>query len=212
MSDDDRPRVNLGRAMDIHLRPVTESDLPIFFEHQREPEANAMAAFPARDRDPFMAHWAKILGNESLVAMTVVVDGRVAGNVGCWMQEGQRLIGYWIGKDFWGKGVATHMLSMFLRLVTDRIGASVLCPFFVPTGIHDSHRNRPEAMREERAPTKSELIAQAMTGKAVGSGKVTAAHVAQFVFDALREDRFYVFSHPKALGTVQTRLEDVMRL
>ena len=106
----------------------------------------------------------------------------------------------------------SETLYQDLRLVTDQIGASVLCPFFVPTGIHDSHRNRPEAMREERAPTKSELIAQAMTGKAVGSGKVTAAHVAQFVFDALREDRFYVFSHPKALGTVQTRLEDVMQL
>lgn len=106
----------------------------------------------------------------------------------------------------------SETLYQDLRLVTDQIGASVLCPFFVPTGIHDSQRNRPEAMREERAPTKSELIAKAMTGKAVGSGKVTAAHVAQFVFDALREDRFYVFSHPKALGTVQTRLEDVMQL
>jgi NAD(P)-dependent dehydrogenase (short-subunit alcohol dehydrogenase family) len=106
----------------------------------------------------------------------------------------------------------SETLYQDLRLVTDQIGASVLCPFFVPTGIHDSHRNRPETMREQRAPTKSELIAQAMTGKAVGSGKVTAAHVAQFVFDALREDRFYVFSHPKALGTVQTRLEDVMQL
>ena len=106
----------------------------------------------------------------------------------------------------------SETLYQDLRLVTDQIGASVLCPFFVPTGIHDSHRNRPDAMREERAPTKSELIAKAMTGKAVGSGKVTAAHVAQFVFDALREDRFYVFSHPKALGTVQTRLEDVMQL
>jgi NAD(P)-dependent dehydrogenase (short-subunit alcohol dehydrogenase family) len=106
----------------------------------------------------------------------------------------------------------SETLYQDLRLVTDQIGASVLCPFFVSTGIHDSHRNRPETMREERAPTKSELIAKAMTGKAVGSGKVTAAHVAQFVFDAVREDRFYVFSHPKALGTVQTRLEDVMLL
>jgi NAD(P)-dependent dehydrogenase (short-subunit alcohol dehydrogenase family) len=106
----------------------------------------------------------------------------------------------------------SETLYQDLHLVTDQIGASVLCPFFVSTGIHDSHRNRPDAMREERPPTKSELIAQAMTGKAVGSGKVTAAHVAQYVFDAVREDRFYVFSHPKALGTVQTRLEDVMLL
>jgi NAD(P)-dependent dehydrogenase (short-subunit alcohol dehydrogenase family) len=106
----------------------------------------------------------------------------------------------------------SETLYQDLRLVTDQIGASVLCPFFVSTGIHESHRNRPDAMREERPPTKSELIAKAMTGKAVGSGRVTAGHVAQFVFEAVREDRFYVFSHPKALGTVQTRLEDVMLL
>ncbi len=106
----------------------------------------------------------------------------------------------------------SETLYQDLRLVTDQIGASVLCPFFVPTGITASERNRPDAMREQRAPTRSELINQAMLGKAVGSGKVTAAHVAQFVFDALREERFYVYSHPNALGTVQTRLEDVVQL
>jgi NAD(P)-dependent dehydrogenase (short-subunit alcohol dehydrogenase family) len=106
----------------------------------------------------------------------------------------------------------SETLYQDLRLVTDQVGASVLCPFFVTTGIHDSERNRPDAMREDQKPTRSQLIAQAMTGKAVGSGKVSAAQVAQFVFDAVREDRFYVFSHPKALGSVQTRLEDVMLL
>ena len=113
-------RVNTSRAGGIYLRPVTESDLPILFEHQREPEANEMAAFPARDRDAFMAHWTKILGDKTLVAMTVVVDECVAGNIGCWTQDGQRLVGYWIGKEHWGKGVATKMLSMFLRVVADR--------------------------------------------------------------------------------------------
>ncbi len=104
----------------IHLRPVVESDLPILFAHQRECEANAMAAFPARDREAFMAHWKTILGNETLVAMTVVVDNCVAGHVGCWRQDVQRMVGYWIGKEYWGKGVATQMLSMFLRKVVDR--------------------------------------------------------------------------------------------
>jgi RimJ/RimL family protein N-acetyltransferase len=113
-------RISRSRKSEIQLRPVTESDLPILFEHQREPEANEMAAFPARDHDAFMAHWTKILGDEALVAMTVVVDGCVVGNIGCWTQDGQRLIGYWIGKEHWGKGVATQMLSRFLRLVTDR--------------------------------------------------------------------------------------------
>jgi RimJ/RimL family protein N-acetyltransferase len=113
-------RFNPLRENVIRLRPVAMSDLPILFEHQREPEANEMAAFPARDRDAFMAHWAKILGDETVVAMTVVVNRCVAGNVGCWTQDDQRLVGYWIGKEHWGKGVATQMLSMFLRLVADR--------------------------------------------------------------------------------------------
>jgi len=104
----------------------------------------------------------------------------------------------------------SETLYQDLRLVTDQIGASVLCPFFVPTGIHQSHRNRPAEMREAVRPTKSQLIAQAMSDKAVTSGKLTAAQVAQFVFDAVRDDRFYIFSHPKSLAGVQTRLEDVM--
>lgn len=107
----------------------------------------------------------------------------------------------------------SETLYQDLRLVTDQIGASVLCPYFVPTGIHESERNRPDGMRDGTGkPTKSQLIAKAMTDKAVSSGKVTAAQVAQFVFDAVREGRFYVFSHPHALGPVQTRLEDVMML
>jgi RimJ/RimL family protein N-acetyltransferase len=79
-----------------------------------------MAAFPARDRDAFMAHWTRILGDRTVVAMTALVDGRVAGHVGCWTQDGQRLVGYWIGQEYWGKGVATQMLSMFLCRVADR--------------------------------------------------------------------------------------------
>ncbi len=104
----------------------------------------------------------------------------------------------------------SETLYQDLQLVTDQIGASVLCPYFVPTGIHASQRNRPAEMQEAAKPTKSQLIAQAMIDKAVTSGKVTAAEVAQFVMDAVREKRFYVFSHPKALGIVQTRIEDVM--
>ena len=104
----------------------------------------------------------------------------------------------------------SETLYQDLSLVTDQVMAHVLCPYFVPTGITRSERNRPQAMNTDAKPTKSQLIAQAMSEKAVGSGKVTAAQVAQFVFDAMDANRFYVFSHPKALGTVQTRLEDVM--
>jgi NAD(P)-dependent dehydrogenase (short-subunit alcohol dehydrogenase family) len=104
----------------------------------------------------------------------------------------------------------TETLYQDLRLVTDQIGASVLCPYFVATGIHQSERNRPQAMAEEK-PTASQLIGQAMIGKAVTSGKVTAEAVAQKVFAALEADQFYVFSHPHALGNVQTRMEDVLQ-
>jgi NAD(P)-dependent dehydrogenase (short-subunit alcohol dehydrogenase family) len=105
----------------------------------------------------------------------------------------------------------SETLYQDLALVSEQVSAHVLCPFFVPTGIHRSERNRPADM-PVAPPTRSQLIAQAMSEKAVSSGKVTAAQVAQFVFDAMDENRFYVFSHPKSLATVQTRLEDVVSL
>ncbi|MEO8119435.1 MAG: SDR family oxidoreductase [Rhodoferax sp.] len=103
----------------------------------------------------------------------------------------------------------SETLYQDLALVTDQISASVLCPFFVLTGISQSHRNRPA----EAAPVKltnSQLIGQAMSDKAVGSGKVSAADVAQMVFDAVAANQFYIYSHPKAIGSVQNRLEDIM--
>ncbi|MEO7337990.1 MAG: SDR family oxidoreductase [Caldimonas sp.] len=105
----------------------------------------------------------------------------------------------------------SETLYQDLRLVTDQIGASVLCPFFVPTGITQSDRNRPDALRDDRAPTRSQMIGRAMSDKAVSSGKVSAAQVAGFVFDAVEHDRFYIYSHPKSLSSVQTRLEDIVQ-
>ena len=105
----------------------------------------------------------------------------------------------------------SETLYQDLALVTDQIGASVLCPFFVPTGINQSHRNRPADLQDAAAqPTRSQLIGQAMSSKAVGSGKVSAADVAQLVFDAVGANRFYIYSHPKAIRSVQTRMEDIM--
>jgi NAD(P)-dependent dehydrogenase (short-subunit alcohol dehydrogenase family) len=95
----------------------------------------------------------------------------------------------------------SETLYQDLHLVTDQIGASVLCPYFVPTGITESQRNRPDELPAEK-PTRSQLIGKAMNDRAV---------VAQFVFDAVAANRFYIFSHPKALGIVQTRLEDIMQ-
>ena len=104
----------------------------------------------------------------------------------------------------------TETLYQDLSLVTDQVSASVLCPFFVATGISQSHRNRPGELAADK-PTKSMLIGQAMSNKAVGSGKITAAAVAQMVFDAIAANQFYIYSHPKAIGSVQTRLEDVLQ-
>jgi len=104
----------------------------------------------------------------------------------------------------------TETLYQDLSLVTDQIGASLLCPYFVPTGINHSERNRPEN-RPAMEQTASQKIGQAMTDKAVSSGKVTAPEVAQKVFDAVAANQFYVFSHPQALGAVQSRMEDVVQ-
>ncbi|MDM7943655.1 MAG: SDR family oxidoreductase [Hydrogenophaga sp.] len=103
----------------------------------------------------------------------------------------------------------TETLYQDLKLVSDQLSASVLCPYFVPTGISQSHRNKPAALADETA-TQSQLIGQAMSDKAVSSGKVTAAQVAQLVFDAISADRFYIFSHPKALGNVRARMEGIV--
>ncbi|MFM9880993.1 MAG: SDR family oxidoreductase [Burkholderiaceae bacterium] len=105
----------------------------------------------------------------------------------------------------------SETLYQDLALVTTQIGCSVLCPYFVPTGISQSHRNKPDADVVHAAPTQSQLIAQAMSEKAVSSGKVTAAEVAQKVMDAVQLNQFYIYSHPQALGAVQTRLEDIVQ-
>jgi NAD(P)-dependent dehydrogenase (short-subunit alcohol dehydrogenase family) len=105
----------------------------------------------------------------------------------------------------------SETLYQDLSLVTEQVRAHVLCPYFVPTGIHRSERNRPGALADPGArPTRSQIVAQAMSDRAVTRGKVSAAQVAQFVFDALEADRFYIYSHPGSLAGVQVRLEDVM--
>lgn len=105
---------------DVRLRDVAEADLPIFYEHQLDPEATQMADFPSRGRDAFMAHWAKILADATLGKQTILVDGEVAGNIVSFDQNGQREVGYWIGKGYWGRGVATRALAAFLAHETVR--------------------------------------------------------------------------------------------
>ena len=106
--------------MDVSLRDVLDDDLPILFEHQLDPAATAMATVPSRDREAFIAHWERIRADDSVVLKTIVADGQVAGNVVSWQHEGERLVGYWIGRDHWSKGIATAALAAFLQVVETR--------------------------------------------------------------------------------------------
>lgn len=104
----------------VHLRTVEDQDVEVFFDHQADPRAVEMAAFPARERDQFVAHWAKLRADDTLVVRTVVADGAVAGNLGSWPDNGQQLLGYWFGREFWGRGVATRALGLFVDEVSTR--------------------------------------------------------------------------------------------
>ena len=102
---------------ELLLRNVVNDDLPIFFEHQLDPDANRMAAFTAKDptnREAFMAHWHKILTDETVIIQTILCDGRVAGSVSSYEEEGKPEVTYWLGKEYWGKGIATWALAAFL--------------------------------------------------------------------------------------------------
>jgi RimJ/RimL family protein N-acetyltransferase len=102
------------------LREVVESDLPILYEYECDSEAAAMAGFPSRERDAFMAHWAKTLANDSALTMAIVADDQVAGNIGCWEADGRRFVGYWIGREFWGRGLATQAVAELAGIVEAR--------------------------------------------------------------------------------------------
>ncbi len=105
----------------VALRNLIEDDLPTLFAQQLDTEAVQMAAFPARSQDAFMKHWTtKVLANESAEKKAIVVDNRVAGYVLSWEQDEKHLIGYWIGKEYWGKGIATEALRAFLFLLKMR--------------------------------------------------------------------------------------------
>jgi RimJ/RimL family protein N-acetyltransferase len=104
----------------IILRDVIEADLQIFYLHQLDPEATRMAAFPARDREAFMAHWKKILVDETNVLKTIVYEEQVVGNIVSFLMEGKREVGYWIGREYWGHGIATRALELFLEQIRQR--------------------------------------------------------------------------------------------
>ena len=105
----------------VSLRPVIESDLEAMFVHQSDPIANQLAQFPPRDREAFFKHWHQnILGQVNVLPRAILVDGKFVGNIGHWQSDGQALIGYWIDREYWGKGIATQTLAQFLPLVSLR--------------------------------------------------------------------------------------------
>ncbi len=105
----------------IVLRPVLETDLPILFQQQLEPEAVAMSAYPSKDRGEFMRHWEGILHDKTVIARSILYKDKIAGHIICW-KEGkyEQQVGYWIGKPFWGRGIATSALQEFLAQVKIR--------------------------------------------------------------------------------------------
>jgi RimJ/RimL family protein N-acetyltransferase len=107
----------------VRLRDVIEGDLPTLFEQQLDEEANYMAAFTRKDpadREAFMAHWNKILGDETITIRSILFNGQLAGSILTHAWFGEPEISYWLGKEFWGKGIATQALKAFLEEVTER--------------------------------------------------------------------------------------------
>jgi RimJ/RimL family protein N-acetyltransferase len=104
----------------VALRTVKQSDLSIFYEQQLDPEATSMADFPSRNRDAFIHHWVQILDDKKNLLQTILYEGQVAGNIVSFDWDHKREVGYWLGKEFWGRGIATNALSEFLKLETTR--------------------------------------------------------------------------------------------
>ena len=115
----------------VRLRSVEDRDLDVFFDQQADPQAVEMAAFPARDKDQFAAHWAKVRADDALVLRTIVADGMVAGNIGSWPDSGQQLLGYWVGREHWGRGVATQALALLVDEMSIR-------PLFAHVAVHNA--------------------------------------------------------------------------
>ena len=104
----------------VRLRDRLESDLPTLFANQSDPLGAEMAGFPLRDWETFLAHHARISANPSNIIKTIVVGEQVAGDIGSWEMDGERDVGYWIGREFWGRGIATRALAAFLEQVSAR--------------------------------------------------------------------------------------------
>ncbi len=162
-------------AREVVVREVEDDDLPAFFEQQRDPEAVRMAAFASRDREAFDAHWARIRGEPDVLLRTIVADGRVAGNVVSFVRDGRTMVGYWLGREFWGRGIATRALRQFLAQqavrplyadvathnlgsirVLEKCGFAVIGEEVIPAAAAGAEEAVPELIMELRAELAGE--------------------------------------------------------
>ncbi len=110
-----------SNAQKVTLRRLVESDLPIFFEHQNDKGAEAMVGLPSRSRDDFFDHWQKVMANETILLSTILFEDQIAGYLCSFIKEAdEREVGYQLGREFWGRGVATRALQLFLPLIPYR--------------------------------------------------------------------------------------------
>lgn len=146
--------------MDVRLRPVHDEDLPVLFAHQVDPVAAEMAGFASRDEEGFRAHWSRLKADPAIVTAVAEVDGNVAGWLGSWVEDGRRYLGYWFGRAFWGRGVATEALRRFLDGFQERpLSAHVVVHNVASMrvlercGFVEVERNDEEVLFELRRPT-----------------------------------------------------------
>ncbi len=113
-----------ARAARVELRRVTRDDLAVLFEHESDPESGRLAGVKPRDREAFIAHWERVIGDETIIEQAIVVGGELAGRVACFEAEHNGtptwMLGYWIGREHWGKGVASAAVAMFLAEIDRR--------------------------------------------------------------------------------------------
>ncbi|KUN08524.1 hypothetical protein AQI95_09190 [Streptomyces yokosukanensis] len=117
---------------EVRLRAVTDDDLEVFLAYEHDPEAVRRSRFTPRPRDAFLRHWrVRVLPDPDCFVRTVTVDGAVAGNVCSWTEDGRRLVGYWLGRPYWGRGIGTRALGRYLEL--ERIRPLYAEPFHTNT-------------------------------------------------------------------------------
>lgn len=135
----------------VWLRPTTSADLDVLYEFQADPAGAEMARFPSRDRPTYVAHWTAVLADQSVVASTALVGDEVVGSLVCFGPAQTREVGYWVGREFWGRHIATDALRLFLAEVTERPLRGCVVPTntasqavllscgFVETGVDGEH-------------------------------------------------------------------------